>query len=426
MKGGSMKRVALFLVVFFTILIAQTWESYSPPSINDDRILHATVYDPDSDMIYMIGGSPNNIWTNMNNYVYRYDPETDTWNTSLSNMPTARAFIQGACWDGKIYVIGGMNSTYVILNSNQVYDIATDSWSTLAPIPLGRAGHGTVAHDGNIYVIGGSNLSATGFPTVYRYNIASNTWSQATSLPQAWEMGGCAIWDNVIYLCGGYDRNAMTTYGHIWSGTIDPANPDNITWAQREPLPFLTGYSGATAMDGNVYILGGFDESFRLGTRQFLVYQISILALLELTLYPIAITRNHMVVARRGHNQVYGVAGDADGNYVEPNNYYYKIDDPMGINEMKIVKAIADNALAVHPSIGRGHFTISFSLPDPGRACLDVYNALGNKISTLYNRTAGEGTTVVTFSADDLPTGIYFARVCNNGRQVTKKFVVTR
>ncbi|UCC12907.1 MAG: T9SS type A sorting domain-containing protein, partial [candidate division WOR-3 bacterium] len=252
------------------------------------------------------------------------------------------------------------------------------------------------------------------------------TWSQATSLPQAWEMGGCAIWDNVIYLCGGYDRNAMTTYGHIWSGTIDPGNPDNITWAQREPLPFLTGYCGATAMDGNVYILGGFDESFRLGTRQFLVYQISILALLELALYPIAITRNHMVIARRGHNQVYGVAGDADGNYVEPNNYYYKIDDPMGINETKSPKAIADNTLAVYPSIGHGQFTISFSLPNAGQVTLDVYNALGNKVSTLYNGNTAEGTTVLTFSAGDLSTGIYFVRISTIGMQVTKKFVISQ
>jgi hypothetical protein len=421
-----MSRIAVLLCVCIAIISAQTWESYSHPSINDDRILHATVYDPDSDMIYMIGGSPNNIWTNMNNYVYRYDPETDTWNTSLSSMPSARAFIQGTYWNGKIYVIGGMNSNYVILNSNEVYDIATDSWSTLAPIPQPRAAHGTVAYNGNIYVVGGSNLSATGFTSVSRYNIASGTWSQATSLPQAWEMGGCAIWDNVIYLCGGYDRNAMTTYGHIWSGTIDAGNPDNITWAQREPLPFLTGYSGATAMDGNVYILGGFDESFRLGTRQFLVYQISVLALLELALYPIAITRNHMVIARRGHNQVYGVAGDADGNYVEPNNYYYKIDDPMGINETKSVQVMSENALAVYPSIGQGQFTISFTLPHAGQVDLDVYNAIGHKVATLYNGTATQGRTTLTFSGNDLPTGTYFVRACGAGIQVTEKFVISQ
>jgi hypothetical protein len=147
---------------------------------------------------------------------------------------------------------------------------------------------------------------------------------------------------------------------------------------------------------------------------------------MELVLYPIAITRNHMVIARRGYNQVYGVAGDADGNYVTPNNYYYKIDDPIGINETKSVKAIADNALAVYPTIGRGQFTISFSLPDQGQVTLDVYNALGNKISTLYNGSAGDGTTVVTFSADNLSTGIYFVRICNSGSQLTKKFVVSQ
>lgn len=421
-----MGKLTVLVCLGMVILSAQTWESYSPPGVNDDRILHATVYDPDNDMIYMIGGSPNNIWSNMNNYVYGYDPETDTWNTSLSTMPSTRAFIQGAYWDGKIYVIGGMNPYYVILNVHEVYDIATDTWSSLVPIPQAKAAHGTVAHNGNIYVIGGSDISSNGFVTVHRYNITSGTWSQATSLPQAWEMGGCTIWNNVIYLCGGYNRNTMSTYDHIWSGTISTGDPDNITWTQLEPLPFATGYCGATAMDDHVYILGGFDESARFGTRQFLAYQISLLAILQLPLYPIAITRNHMVVARRGHNQIYGVAGDADGNYVTPNNYYYKIDDPLGINETESVKATADNALAVHPSVGHGSFNVTFSQPAAGRVILDVYNALGEKISTLYEGNAPEGTTILTFRADDLATGIYFIRARSRGLDVTEKFVISQ
>lgn len=421
-----MSRTAVLLCVCTSLILAQTWESYSSPSLNDDRLLHATVYDPNSDVIYMIGGCANHNWNTINYYVYAYDPNTDTWNTSLSVMPTARAFIQGAYWDGKIYVVAGMNPSSQIVSAFEVYDIAADTWSSLTAIPESRAGHGTVAHDGNIYVIGGSNLQANGYATVYRYNIASSTWSEATSLPQAWEMGGCAIWNNVIYLCGGYNRNDTTTYDHIWSGTIDAGNPDNVTWTQIEPLPFPTGYCGATAMDGHIYILGGFDESTRAGTKQFLAYKISISSLTQLTEYPIAITRNHMVVARRGHNQVYGVAGDANGNYSLPNNFYYKIDDPLGINETQTITAIADNALAVYPSIGHGQFIIAFTLPAAGQVMLDIYNALGHKVSTVYEGNVSENTTVLTFSADDLPAGIYFVRIHSRRMQATKKLVISQ
>src|ERR1041385_3145101 len=44
------------------------------------------------------GGFLNDLW--------RWNPATETW-TQLANMPTAKGNIQGAYWNGKIYVPGG-------------------------------------------------------------------------------------------------------------------------------------------------------------------------------------------------------------------------------------------------------------------------------------------------------------------------------
>jgi N-acetylneuraminic acid mutarotase len=424
-----MKKMAVLVCVCFAIAIAQNWQSISSPSVNADRMVHSTVYDPDSDMIYMIGGmSDGNYYNTINNYVYAYDPVTDAWNTSLTVMPTSRGFIQGAYWNGKIYIVGGVSPSMQILNTHEVYDIASNSWSTLTSLPQTTGAHGTIAWNGNIYVIGGSNLYNTGYPNVYRYNIASDTWSSATSLPQAWEMGGCTIWENVIYLCGGYNRNAASTYGYIWTGTIDTGNPDNITWAQSAALPTPTGYCAATAMDGYLYILGGFDNTADVVLNRFIAFQIAIMQLYVLMPFVTPIARNHYAVSRstRTVNTVYSIAGDADGDNSPPNNYYYKIDNPLGIAEGSTAQHPSKHDLSVHPSIGEGLFTVSVSALTADKICLTLHNSLGQKIDNLYDGTVSGNVHTTTFSAAELPAGVYFLKLTTDNTSQTEKIVVTR
>ena len=56
-------------------------------------------------------------------------------------MPESRMYMGGGYYDGKIYVVGGMMghiSDYVSAQT-WAYDIAADSWSTLASMPDARA-----------------------------------------------------------------------------------------------------------------------------------------------------------------------------------------------------------------------------------------------------------------------------------------------
>jgi N-acetylneuraminic acid mutarotase len=56
--------------------------------------------------------------------------------------------------DGKIYVFGG-ELPFRIFNATEMYDPATDSWISKAPLPTPRHGTGAVTLGRRIYVMAG-------------------------------------------------------------------------------------------------------------------------------------------------------------------------------------------------------------------------------------------------------------------------------
>src|SRR5207253_3231733 len=91
---------------------------------------------------------------------YRYDPVANTW-TPLANVTIGfyDAGIAYAANTNKIYVFGGIDPSFNVLATTQIYDIATNTWSMGAPMPdpAGRYFPSAVydSVNGKIYVIGG-------------------------------------------------------------------------------------------------------------------------------------------------------------------------------------------------------------------------------------------------------------------------------
>jgi len=54
---------------------------------------------------------------------------------------------------------------------------------------------------------------------------------------------------------------------------------------------------------------------------------------------------------------------------------------------------------------------IKFSIPIMSFVTLSIYDALGRKVKNVYSRELGIGTYIVTFNANNLPSGIYFYRI---------------
>lgn len=131
-----------------------------------------------------------------------YNPVTETWDTSVEDMPTGMGRNHAAsCTDGtRLYVLGGRDGKNIVGEGFADTQILTPGvgWSTGTPMPFGRGGTGkAVYHDGKCYVFGGevwefispsTELKVNSLRTVYSvdvYDIATDSWSQAKVRPRA-------------------------------------------------------------------------------------------------------------------------------------------------------------------------------------------------------------------------------------------------
>jgi hypothetical protein len=83
--------------------------------------------------------------------------------------------------------------------------------------------------------------------------------------------------------------------------------------------------------------------------------------------------------------------------------------------------------LNAYPSPFNPATTISFILPERGRATLNVYDILGHEVAVLANGDFEGGVEhQVTFNASNLTSGVYFSRLEFGGQIAVKKLVLVK
>ncbi len=415
------------LIGTFKVTPWGSWIQYPGPAVNMDRLTHATVYDFDNDKIYMIGGTPNGQVGSNVNYVYRFDPLTGSWETNLPPMPTPRGWIQGAYWNGFVYVAGGYSNAQTALSVFEAYDIANNQWTTLSPLPAPRLAHGTVAWNGSIYVIGGLDANFNETNTVYRYDIASNTWTTATPLPLNFFMGGVTHRKDTIFIVGGYD--GASAWSDLWMGVIDPSNPNNITWTNLGPLPYPNMNNAAASLPGSVIMIGGFVNAASV-TDSVWEYNISTGTWMEIPSYVVPIVRNHFAIGRQARggtgDRIYVVAGDANGDWDPPNNYYYYIERPPAQRVSEKEGKVTKPFLLVKQNITKGDIIINFALTEKKEVDISLYNAIGQKVATILKGVKGKGEYTVNYRGKNLMSGIYFIKMKSGKDLPLQRVIVIR
>lgn len=101
--------------------------------------------------MYRFGGGG---YTAPKNYIHKYDTATDTW-TSIATLPVALHAPSATVFDGKIYVGGGYNA--VPVNEVRVFMPATYNFKNTSPLPEARSYHEFVTIDSCVYSVGGHN-----------------------------------------------------------------------------------------------------------------------------------------------------------------------------------------------------------------------------------------------------------------------------
>jgi len=72
-------------------------------------------------------------------------------------MPTFRVVFAAVALNGRIYAIGGSQGFGSSLNTVEVYDPSSNSWSTAAGMLTARYGLAAADANGLIYAVGGAN-----------------------------------------------------------------------------------------------------------------------------------------------------------------------------------------------------------------------------------------------------------------------------
>jgi hypothetical protein len=106
--------------------------------------------------------------------VFKYDTVANEWST-LAPMPYACSEHTASALDGLIYIVGVGNGRCEVLR----FDPVSSAWSTLAPTASSRDDGSSFVLGGCLYAVGGGMNDQT---SVERYDVASNTWTAVANM----------------------------------------------------------------------------------------------------------------------------------------------------------------------------------------------------------------------------------------------------
>lgn len=203
-----------------------------------------------SGLLYVIGGYEGSSQT-PTNLVQIYNPATNKWTTGKA-MPTARGSIAAAVDGNAIFVIGGNGSTLRLANVEK-YVPSTNSWTEEAPLLVGKSEPSTTLLGSTIVAAGGYTTSGdTGDNE--SYNVSTNKWSALTADPTPRNASCYGALSGQLYVAGGVDANPATTR------TVNVNESFTVTtnkWTTQLPMPTAALWQASGIANGQLFCIGG-------------------------------------------------------------------------------------------------------------------------------------------------------------------------
>jgi DNA-binding CsgD family transcriptional regulator len=197
--------------------------------------------------IYVVGGvEPGGV----TGVVERYSPSGDTW-TSLSPKPTPVADARAVLIGGKIYVAGGRLESGAATDVFEVYDPQQDRWEALPSLPAPRSRYAAAAIDGKLYLFGG--WDGAGYSAeVWMFEPDAGEWTPRQEMPAA--RGGMAlsIVQGMVHLIGGRGAEGPQALHQIYDPTRDRAG--ERPWRVLAPLPQPIERPTSVVVLDNIYV----------------------------------------------------------------------------------------------------------------------------------------------------------------------------
>jgi len=267
--GATYNRSPLPWVEVFEPAV-QTWTSPTATGIFKDRSFHSSAVI--GDKIYIFGGKGNPMVAQLS-LTQVFDPATSSWTTpTITDSLIPREDFTSSVVNGKIYVFGGAEYEYygadpVLSTTNQVFDPSTNTWSKLTTTGkfTPRAGLSSCVVGGKIYVMGGYDSSYTVLGTLEMFDPATNTWSSPSTTGTFTSRAEFAAEEvnGKIYTMGGID-------GINYLNTVEVFDPATNVWSTPVTTGSITKRAcfASVVINNKIYALAGYDASSTVSTVQ--------------------------------------------------------------------------------------------------------------------------------------------------------------
>jgi hypothetical protein len=196
-----------------------------------------------------------------------YDPATDSWSTAAA-YPESTDWVSCGAINGKLYCAGGQNDTSTSSHT-YVYDPASNTWSPLADLPIDLWGSSYTAANGLLLVSGGITshnriLTNQG----YAYDPRSNTWTALPNGASLYRSGSACGFYQIGGSIPGTTNGASpivppsfltTNFAEVLPGFANCDSSSDVTWLSERPAR-VTLQPGASAtvtltMNANVHAI---------------------------------------------------------------------------------------------------------------------------------------------------------------------------
>jgi N-acetylneuraminic acid mutarotase len=262
--GGATKMSATRPLSVAPYAVSSAWASSAnmPTAIMDN----AGAADSGTGLIYTLDGTNGS--SNLNS-VYAYDPSSDSW-SSMANAPSATEAPTAVDINGKIYMVNGWDVSGNPTAELDIYDTATNTWTTGTPNPVPAAGGSASAVlNGKMYVVGGCDSGSCASPltAVQVYDPTTDSWSSAANYPQGVTFAMCGGINGKLYCASGSASSEYAT-GYVY-------DPSSDSWSPIASIPVASGglwASGYSAAQGKLLVSGGVTGNFTVVTNAGYAY----------------------------------------------------------------------------------------------------------------------------------------------------------
>ena len=215
----------------------------------------------------VLGVDSTKRWSGITRRAFAWSSEARAWR-ALPDVPgmVGRLAATAQVVRGRLYVVGGytVDSAGVehSLANVDIYDPATGRWSAGAPTPVAvdDAVSG-VYRDSLVYLVSGWH-ETDNVRDVQLYDVAHDRWTKGTPIPGRGVFGhtGALAAGRIVFVDGAAKTTGGPKYALVrqaWIGTINPRDPERISWQAgvRHPGPPL--YRAAAAVCGALVVIAG-------------------------------------------------------------------------------------------------------------------------------------------------------------------------